>query len=114
MENGTDLIMGMACSMKSMRENWEKLHFESMLFPGSTINNLKKVYTQPMLVGHLSIFYRYFYGHCSQEIRDNIPIPLRLVRTTRSSLIRTLSKLHCLIDHLYPTNYHSSLENAIY
>ena len=37
------------------------------------------------LVGDLSIYYRYFNGHCSQEIRDNIPVPLRRVRTTRSS-----------------------------
>ena len=36
-------------------------------------------------VGDLSIFYRYFNGHCSQEIRDIIPVPLRRVRTTRSS-----------------------------
>ena len=32
------------------------------------------------LVGDLSIFYRYFNGHCSQEIRDIIPVPLRRVR----------------------------------
>ena len=37
------------------------------------------------LVGDLSILYRYFNGHCSQEIRDVIPVPLRRVRTTRSS-----------------------------
>ena len=37
------------------------------------------------LVSDLSIFYRYFHGHCSQEIRDIIPVPLRPVRTTRSS-----------------------------
>ena len=37
------------------------------------------------LVGDLSIFYRYCNGHCSQEIRDIIPVPLRRVRTTRSS-----------------------------
>ena len=37
------------------------------------------------LVGGLSIFYKYFHGHCSQEIRDISPVPLRLVRTTRSS-----------------------------
>ena len=37
------------------------------------------------LVGDLSIFYRYFNGHCSQEIRDIIPVPLRRVRTIRSS-----------------------------
>ena len=39
----------------------------------------------PVSVGDLSIFYRYFNGHCSQEIRDIIPVPLRRVRTTRSS-----------------------------
>ena len=37
------------------------------------------------LVGDLSIFYRHFNGHCSQEIRDIIPVPLRRARTTRSS-----------------------------
>ena len=37
------------------------------------------------LVGDLSIFYRYFNGRCSQKIRDIIAIPLRRVRTTRSS-----------------------------
>ena len=37
------------------------------------------------LVGDLSIFYRYFNGHCSLEIRDTILVPLRRVRTTTSS-----------------------------
>ena len=37
------------------------------------------------LVGDLSIIYRYFHGHCSQEIKEIIPVPLRRVRTTRSS-----------------------------
>ena len=37
------------------------------------------------LVGDLSVYYRCFNGHCSQEIRDIIPVPLRRVRTTRSS-----------------------------
>ena len=37
------------------------------------------------LVGDLSIFYRCFHGHCSQEITEIIPVPLRHVRTTRSS-----------------------------
>ena len=37
------------------------------------------------LVGDLSIFYKYFHGHCSQETREIIPVPLRRVRTTRSS-----------------------------
>ena len=37
------------------------------------------------LVGDLSIFYRYFNGHCSQESGDIVLVPLRRVRTTRSS-----------------------------
>ena len=37
------------------------------------------------LVGYLSTFYIYFQGHYSQEIREIIPVPLRRVRTTRSS-----------------------------
>ena len=37
------------------------------------------------LAGDLSIYYIYFNGHCSQEIRDIIPVHLRRVRTTRSS-----------------------------
>ena len=37
------------------------------------------------LVGDLSIFYKYFHGHCSQEIRDIICVPVRHVRTTTSS-----------------------------
>ena len=27
------------------------------------------------LVGDLSLFYRYFHGHCSEEIREIIPVP---------------------------------------
>ena len=38
------------------------------------------------LVGDISIYYRYFDGHCSQEIRDIIPAPPSRVRTTRSSI----------------------------
>ena len=37
------------------------------------------------LVADLSIFYRYFHGHWSQEIKNIIPDPVRRVRTTRSS-----------------------------
>ena len=37
------------------------------------------------LVGYLSIYYRCFNRHRSQEIRNIIPVPLRRVRTTRSS-----------------------------
>ena len=37
------------------------------------------------LVGDLSTFYRYFHGHCSQEIKEIIPVPLMCVRTTRNA-----------------------------
>ena len=37
------------------------------------------------LVADLSIFYCYFHGHCSQEIKNIIPDPVRRVRTTKSS-----------------------------
>ena len=37
------------------------------------------------LVGDLYVYYRFFNGHCSQEIREIILAPLRRVRTTRSS-----------------------------
>ena len=37
------------------------------------------------LVADLSIFYRYFHGHCSQEIKNIIPDPVRCVPTTRNS-----------------------------
>ena len=37
------------------------------------------------LVADLSIFYRCFHGHCSLEIRNTIPGPVRRVGTTRSS-----------------------------
>ena len=66
------------------------------------------------LVGDLSILYRYFNRHCSQEIKEIIPVPLRRVRTTRSSTHSPLSKFHCLIHKLYPTNHHSSQELAIH
>ena len=37
------------------------------------------------LVADLSIYYCYFHGHCSQEIKNIIPDPMRRVQTTRSS-----------------------------
>ena len=54
----------------------------------SSILNLDKSlqsHSHPRLVSDLSISYRYCHGHSSQEIRDTIPVPLRRVRTTRSS-----------------------------
>ena len=60
------------------------------------------------LIGDLSIYYRYINGHCFQEFRDIIPVPLRRVRitsrSTRSQLFevslptsRTLSHKSSLI-----------------
>ena len=65
-------------------------------------------------VGDLSIFYRYFNGHCSQEIRDIIPVPLRRVRTTRSSTHSHPFQVSLPTHELYLTNHHSSQEHAIH
>ena len=67
------------------------------------------------LVGYLSIFYRYFHGHCSQKTREIIHVPLRRINLPEAQLIRTLFKFHCLIHERYPpTNHHSSQAHAIY
>ena len=70
----------------------------------------------PSQVGDLSIIHRCFHGNCSQEIRDIIPIPLRRVRTTRSSTHsrpfqvslpnpRTLSHKSSFLEHaIYGTS----------
>ena len=55
------------------------------LINNSTLAKSLQPLSQRRLVGELSIFYRYFNGRCSQEIRDIIPVPLTRVRTTRSS-----------------------------
>ena len=56
------------------------------------------------LVGDLSIFYRYFNGNFSQQIRDIIPVPLRRVRTSRWSSAR-ISVARCLV----PDNFLATL-----
>ena len=48
------------------------------------INSLQSL-SHRRLVADLSIFYRYFHGHCSQEIMNIIPDPVRRVGTTSSS-----------------------------
>ena len=71
---------------KSTLSLLEKFQFKAIRL----INNPNLIKSlQPLshrrLVGDLSIFYKYFHRHCSQEIREIIPVPLRRVRTTRSS-----------------------------
>ena len=48
------------------------------------INSLQSL-SHRRLVADISIFYRYFHGHCSQEIKNIIPDSVRPVRTFRSS-----------------------------
>ena len=50
----------------------------------SLTNSLQSLF-HPHLVADLSIFYRYFHGHCSQETKNIIPDPVRHFQTTRSS-----------------------------
>ena len=61
----------------------EGIRFSVWLDGSNTVN----LFFFRRLVGDLSIFYRYSNGHCSQEIREIIPVPLRRVRTTRSSTL---------------------------
>ena len=37
-------------------------------------------------VASLSLFYRYYFGHCSAELRDRVPRPLRRPRCTRQAV----------------------------
>ena len=66
------------------------------------------------LVGDISIFYRYFHRYCSQEIRDIIPVPLRRVRTTRSSTHSHSFQVSLPNPRTLSHNHHSSQERAIY
>ena len=55
-----------------------------LIYNPNLTNSLQSL-SHRRLVADLSIFYRYFHGHCSQEARNIIPDPVRRVRTTRSS-----------------------------
>ena len=61
----------------------------------------------------LSIFYRYFHRNRSQ-LRDIIPVPLRRVRTTRSSTHSHPFQVSLPTHELYLTNHHSPQEHAVY
>ena len=90
----------------------------------STIQTSRILYSlsHRRLVADLSIFYRYFNGNCSQEIKNIIPDPVRRVRTTRSSTHshpfqvtlpnpRTLATSHLSFEELlnYGTHCHTIL-----
>ena len=68
---------------------WSHQKSKLMDFPSINAKHNFTKSLQPLsnrrLVRDLSIFRRYFHGHCSQEIRDAIPVPLRRVKTTRYS-----------------------------
>ena len=55
------------------------------LINNATLTKFLQPLCHRRLVRDLSILYRWLRGHCSQEIRDIIPVPLRRVRTTRGS-----------------------------
>ena len=64
----------------------DKVHSKAIrLINNPNITKALQPFSHRRLAGDLSIFYRYFHGHCSQEIRDIIPVALRRFRTTRSS-----------------------------
>ena len=66
------------------------------------------------LVGDLSIFYRYFHGLFSQGIRDITHVPLKRVKTTRSSTHSHPFQVSLPTPRTYPINPLSSLEHVIY
>ena len=49
------------------------------LINNPNLTNSLQSLSRHRLVADLSIFYRYFYGHCSQEIKNIIPDPVRRV-----------------------------------
>ena len=54
------------------------------LINNPNLTNSLQFLSHRLLVADLSIFYR-FYGHCSLEIKNIIPDPVRRAQTTRSS-----------------------------
>ena len=55
------------------------------LINNQNLTNSLQSLSHRRLAADLSIFYRQFHGHCSQEIKNIIPDPVRRVRTTRRS-----------------------------
>ena len=55
------------------------------LINNPNLTNSLQTLSHRRLVADLSIFYRYFHGHCSLDIKNIIPDPVKCVRATRSS-----------------------------
>ena len=64
----------------------DRVQFKAIrLINNPNLTNSLQSLSHRRLVAHLSIFYRYFQGHCSQEMKNIIPDPVRRVQTTRNS-----------------------------
>ena len=70
------------------------------LINNPNLTNSLQFLSHRRLVADLSIFYLYFHGHCSQEIKNIIPDPVRRVRTTRSSTHSHTFQLTLLLHEL--------------
>ena len=95
------LYFSWICAPKSFLHLLDKVQSDAI----HLINNPNLTKSLPSLFHHhlvadLSIFYHYFYCHCSLEIRNIIPDPVQCVSTTRSSTQSHPSKLCHLIHKL--------------
>ena len=65
---------------KSSLHLLDRVHSNAIhLIINPNLTNSLQSLSHHRLVADLSIFYRYFHGHCSQEIRNIIPDPVRRV-----------------------------------
>ena len=72
---------------KSALHLYDKVQSKAIhLISNPNLTNSLQSISHLRLVAGLSIFYLYFHGHCSLEIKNIIPDPVRRVRTTRSSI----------------------------
>ena len=73
-------------SPKSSLNLLDRVQFKAIhLINNSNLTNSLQSLSHHYLVANIPIFYRYFNGHCSQEIKNIILNPVKRVRTTRSS-----------------------------
>ena len=75
------------CDPKSSLNLLDRVQSKAIrLINNPNLTNSLQSLSHRRLVADLSIFYRYFLGHCSQEIMNIISDPVRRVRTTSSSI----------------------------